>query len=491
MHLQCASCVVPANPCGRATTTGAALLFAVFVLCGSPAIAVAQAPPATSAPAPAEAYYQFLLGRHLDGEGNETAALAALQRAATLDPASADVQAEIAAFQLRHNRRDEAEKAARAALALDAQNAEANRVLGLVYAASADGSAGSPTQAAAFIRDAIVHLERAVGPGGGDPTLQYTLGRLYLRSGATEKAVQSLSRVLGQNPGLVQVRLQLAQAQAAAKDLPGAIATLSEVLDEEPRVAAALAQYQEQAQRPRDAAETYTRALTVQPNNRDLKARRIAALHQAKEYTQAAAFAREAQKQHPDDGRFSRLLATMLFAAGDRTGAVDVLETSARTFKDSATQMALADIYSNVGRTADAERVLRQMVATEPANADALNYLGYMLAERGEKLDEAIRLVSRALESDPENGAYLDSLGWAHFRRGDLAQAEKYLLAAAQRLPANSEVQDHLGDLHARRGRWQDAIAAWTRALEGDGEDVDRTGIEKKIAGARSKTGAR
>jgi predicted Zn-dependent protease len=131
--------------------------------------------------------------------------------------------------------------------------------------------------------------------------------------------------------------------------------------------------------------------------------------------------------------------------------------------------------------------MLRQLLATEPANANALNYLGYLLAIRGEQLDEAVRLVRRALDAEPDNGAYLDSLGWALFRKGDLDEAEKYLLAASAKLPQNSEVQDHLGDLHARKGRLADAVAAWTRALAGDGQDVERDAIEKKISNAKVK----
>jgi tetratricopeptide (TPR) repeat protein len=155
--------------------------------------------------------------------------------------------------------------------------------------------------------------------------------------------------------------------------------------------------------------------------------------------------------------------------------------------KDTATMFALADVYADAGRAPDAERMLRQLLAAEPANANALNYLGYLLASRGEQLDEAIRLVRRALDVEPENGAYLDSLGWAHFRRGDLDDAEKYLSAAAAKLPKNSEIQDHLGDLQARKGRYAEAIAAWTRALNGDGSDIQRDAIEKKISNAKGK----
>jgi tetratricopeptide (TPR) repeat protein len=124
----------------------------------------------------------------------------------------------------------------------------------------------------------------------------------------------------------------------------------------------------------------------------------------------------------------------------------------------------------------------------EPANANALNYLGYLLVLRGtDRVDEAIELVRKALVAEPDNGAYLDSLGWAYYRKGDLGEAEKYLGQAATRLPRNSEVQDHLGDVLAKRGRLPDAVDAWMRALDGDGGDIDRAEVQKKINEARGK----
>jgi predicted Zn-dependent protease len=286
----------------------------------------------------------------------------------------------------------------------------------------------------------------------------------------------------------VQGRLAMAQAYAATKDLKAAINILQEIIEDEPRVASALAQYQEDAGLLMDAAASYTLALAVQPGNRELKIRRIAVLLEAKEYARAAGFAGDARKQHPNEPVFPRLQGRALFDAGDRSGGIAVLESAVKSFpKDTATMFALADIYADAGRSNDAERMLRQLLAAEPGNANALNYLGYLLAVRGEQLDEAIRLVRRALDAEPDNGAYLDSLGWALFRKGDLDEAEKYLEAAAAKLPQNSEVQDHLGDLHARKGRLSEAIAAWTRALNGDGSDIQRDAIEKKISNAKGK----
>jgi tetratricopeptide (TPR) repeat protein len=249
-----------------------------------------------------------------------------------------------------------------------------------------------------------------------------------------------------------------------------------------------LGQYQEQAGRFRDAATSYTKALEVQPMSREIKARRIAALFGAVDLPGAAAAAADAQRQHPDDARFPRLRARALFDGGSRNDGLTVLEQAARTFpKDSNTLYQLADMYKDAGRQPEAEKTLRQLLTVEPANANALNYLGYLLALRGDRLDEAIDLVRKALVAEPDNGAFLDSLGWAYFRKGDLGEAEKYLGQAASRLPRNSEVQDHFGDVLARRGRLPDAVEAWTRALDGDGSDIDRAEIQKKINDARGK----
>jgi tetratricopeptide (TPR) repeat protein len=454
------------------------------------AVLAAALPSGAFAQGAADPYYEFLMARRLEAQGDAAGALAALNRAAAADKGSAEIRAEIAALHLRQNRRDEAEKAAKEALALDEDSIEAHRVLGLLFAGNADAAneRRQATQSATFAREAIAHLERVAPTPAADITLHFTLGRLYLRTGEADKAVQALSRVLTQNPNTVQGRLLLAQAYATTNNLNGAIETLEEIVADEPRVASALGQYQEQAGQPKDAAESYTLALTVAPMSRELKFRRVASLFQAKDYAGAATFAAQAQAEHPDDSRFPRLQARALVESGAAPRALAVLETAAKAFpKDTQTQFALAALYNDTDREQDAERTLRQLLQIEPGNADALNYLGYLLAERGQQLDEAIRLVRRALDADPGNPSYLDSLGWAHFRRGDLAEAEKFLAPAAEKLPNNSVIQDHLGDVHARRGRWQDAIASWERALQGDGNDLDRAAVEKKIQDARRR----
>src|ERR1043166_6278115 len=96
---------------------------------------------------PVDPYYEFLMARHLEAEGNNAGAMAALERAAAAEPKSAEIRSEVAAFYYRRNQRDMAEKSAKAALALDDKNIEANRILGLIFAANADAEPNTPAPA--------------------------------------------------------------------------------------------------------------------------------------------------------------------------------------------------------------------------------------------------------------------------------------------------------------------------------------------------------
>jgi tetratricopeptide (TPR) repeat protein len=431
----------------------------------------------------ADAFFEFLMARRLEAAGDVDGALAALERAAGADPDSAEVRAELAAL----NERDEAERSGRAALVLNPDNAEAHRVLGLLTAAYADGASGANAdRARVFAEEAIGHLERAVATPAGatDIGLQYTLGRLYLRVGRSGDAVRTLGAVVEENPGSVQARTTLAQAYASADQLDEAIASLEAIVGQAPRVAGVLGQYQEQAGRYLEAADSYAEALRQAPDNRELKFRRIAVLFNAGRYDDVADLAAVAAREHPDDSRFARMEVRGLFEGGSREAAYARMRALvAATPGDGSLRIGLADLYRDGDRTADAERTLRELVADEPANASALNYLGYMLAEDGRDLDEAVTLVLRALELDPGNPAFLDSLGWAYYQQGDLDEAARYLESAAAQMPDSAEVLDHLGDLRLAQGRVADAVAAWTAALDGD-DSADADVIRRKLDAA-------
>jgi tetratricopeptide (TPR) repeat protein len=122
-------------------------------------------------------------------------------------------------------------------------------------------------------------------------------------------------------------------------------------------------------------------------------------------------------------------------------------------------------------------------------HAEALNYLGYTYAERGERLDEAQALLERALALEPENGYYLDSLGWVFFKKGDLERAVKALERADAVVGPEPTVLEHLGDSYRAAQRPGDAAAAYRRALDASGPgnadpdvtSASRASIERKL----------
>ena len=178
-----------------------------------------------------------------------------------------------------------------------------------------------------------------------------------------------------------------------------------------------------------------------------------------------------------------------LYADQKRTGdAVRMLELARKTFGDDETlALRLAGAYEAGGRLDMAEREFRRLLSDDPLNANAMNSLAYMLAERGLRLPEAIELAERALKVQPGNPAYLDTLAWALFKSGKAADAVGPMARAAAALAGSSVIQDHRGDVLMATGKPADAVAAWERALTGDGEDIDRAAIEKKIKDARAR----
>jgi tetratricopeptide (TPR) repeat protein len=181
-------------------------------------------------------------------------------------------------------------------------------------------------------------------------------------------------------------------------------------------------------------------------------------------------------------------LANLYSDANRHAEAIKVLQDAQAKFPaDNAVTFELGATFDKNRRYADAEGVFKQLLARDPDNAAVLNYLGYMLAERGERLDESVSLLKKALQLEPENGSFLDSLGWAYYKSEQLALAEDYLRRAAHQLRTNSVIQDHYGDVLFKLRRVDEAIAAWTRALEGDGDQIDRGGIDKKIRNAKQQ----
>jgi tetratricopeptide (TPR) repeat protein len=149
-------------------------------------------------------------------------------------------------------------------------------------------------------------------------------------------------------------------------------------------------------------------------------------------------------------------------------------------------------MYEKMKRYEDAEREFRKLISEDPENASALNYLGYTLADRNIRLNEALEMIQRAVKLEPDNGAYLDSLGWVYYRMGDLENAERYLVRAVEKFSKDPTVHDHLGDVYAKMGRlkdaiehWQISLSEWNSSAPADQDSTEMAKVQKKLESAR------
>jgi len=147
-------------------------------------------------------------------------------------------------------------------------------------------------------------------------------------------------------------------------------------------------------------------------------------------------------------------------------------QASASDPADLRIRFSLGAAYERLGRFGDADSVFQTIIAVDSSNAPALNYLGYMYADSGIHLDTSLRLIERAVDLEPENGAYLDSYAWVLYRLGRIDEAEIQIRKAIEHtIQEDPVVYEHFGDILARQGRMPEACDQWGKALELDPEN--------------------
>lgn len=161
--------------------------------------------------------------------------------------------------------------------------------------------------------------------------------------------------------------------------------------------------------------------------------------------------------------------------------------------KEAVTFMRGA-MYERMKKFELAEAEFRKVLAANPTSAAALNYLGYMYADRNVKLNEALEMITKAVDQDPNNAAYLDSLGWVYFRLSRFDEAVEQLNRSLQRGSGDPTVHDHLADVFFTQGKLKEAISQWERAIHewktnapSEIDQAELTKIEKKLEDARVK----
>jgi Flp pilus assembly protein TadD len=152
--------------------------------------------------------------------------------------------------------------------------------------------------------------------------------------------------------------------------------------------------------------------------------------------------------------------------------------------KDLHFQLGVA--FEKMGRFDQAVAEFRRVIVLDPKHAEAYNYVGYMLAEKGIRLDEAQRLIQKALELEPENGYYIDSLGWAYYQQGRYSDAVRELRRAVEltRGKEDAVIYDHLGEAYLKAGDEPAALSAWEKALE---LDPTNESVRQKVLKTRQR----
>lgn len=165
------------------------------------------------------------------------------------------------------------------------------------------------------------------------------------------------------------------------------------------------------------------------------------------------------------------LFISSLYAKAERgneaiQAANEALKIARGAERRQIAQIALATAQNAAGEHDAAEATLNSILTESPNNPIALNNLGYFLLERNVRLEEATRMIEKAVATDPTNPSFLDSLGWAKFKFGDLAEAERLLKEASRFDPNSATIHEHLGDVYSKQGKQASAITSWERALK-------------------------
>ena len=283
--------------------------------------------------------------------------------------------------------------------------------------------------------------------------------------------------------------------------------------------------------RPQQALETFRKMVDLGGDEGSRGYQEVIDVYRdQKQWAEAIKTAEEAVKKYPDDKSLKLALALQLADDGKGDQGVELARSTLKgTPEDRDTLVFLSNIYGRLKRWKEAEdslaeaeklagrpeekgyiqfalgalyerqkkydqaeQAFRQVLKQDPNNGMTLNYLGYMMADHNMHLEEALTMIKRAVEMDPQNAAYLDSLGWVYFKLGNYDEAENNLRRAVEKQPNDPTIQDHLGELYAKTGKlklaavhWERALDEWSKSVAADVDQQDVTRVQKKLETAK------
>lgn len=357
-------------------------------------------------------------------QGSLDASARLLQQLMEKQPFSGEPRLLLARLQVRRKRLDLAEQVLREGLEATADDPEiATELLRVLLAG------GRMAAARQLIRRLAAHRSARY---------QTVVGSLWLRLGESTRALRAARRALAlepDNPGAISLYARLVYRLQGLGPLRAAVRSIS----------------------PKSAAYPTSRVVLAD------------ALESEGTPEQARTVLQAALAQRPSSGRLGEALALLLARQGRLDRALALLarlDRQARRASDSAASRHLrALVFEEAGQFDRLIRLAHGLVRDHPDDAQALNLLGYSLAERGVDLARARVVLARAVRLAPLSAYVLDSLGWVYYRQGDLEAARRLLQRAGRINPDVVEIWHHLGVVLARLGHWREARQALRRAL--------------------------
>lgn len=480
-HLRRAIRLVPADP------EAYLVLAQVQLDQGSPDDAV-KTIEALGAAAPGEASGYRRLGVVLADKGDYGRAEKLLAKALEIDRADAEGWAALAHVFEATRRPQKAEDAYDQALIEDPDNQEV-----LLAAGRLALSRNMSSQARAYF-DRLVSL-------ADDPSLAARVALTYVASRQFAPAAEFLDNArasglrephLSFYAGLVHERLlHYATAAEAYAEVPSDAEMFQEA---QLRRATCLSMLGDHPA----ALVLFRKAWVDQPDNPPTVAAYSRALERSGAIREAESVLTSALERHSGPELISAL-AELHQRQGRSGDAIALLTEAVRKAPDDESLLyALGGAYERVGNFEQAIAQMRLLLKVNPQHAAAMNFIAYSLAEKGRDLEEAERLVKRAIELQPDSGAFLDSLGWVYFRRGDYRRAVEALEQAVALDPDEPLISEHLGDAYRRAGKKAQAREAYRRALktllavpELQEQKGQKQGLERKLKMLSSASGGR
>jgi tetratricopeptide (TPR) repeat protein len=462
-------------------------------------------------PKSAEPYQQlaFIYARYLK---KTDLAIDYANRAIALNPADAEAYQRLVEIQAAAGQENKALEALDRAAKVRSNDPAFWMRLGKLYAAILFKSDAQPKPDQLKKTNEV--FKKAVEYAGDNPAILKDVADYYAASQQLKEAIPLYLRVLELQPDDANAREKLATGFVLTNQRDKAVQMLEQIIKEHPEkyesydlLAQVLDDQARALQREKrieearatfaKVAANYQQCLLINPNFPGTYLRLAELLvGPLKDPQRAVKLLAEARRRFPGAPEIVYYLAIAQREAKQSQQAVATFEEALHEAQlDEDNTVINARFYFNYGAAAEqaglyekAADLLRKCIALDPANsAEACNYIGYMWAEHNMHLDEAETMVKRALESEPNNGSYLDSLGWVEFRQGKFEQALSDLLRAAKALRQDDPVVfEHIGDTYWKLNRIPEALKAWQRALTLDPNNknlADKIQRTKKTAG--------